>query len=92
MKAILMVDVPMLDDGRHLCNECPIWNKEYLFCEYDFNMEAKGCPLMPLPMKRHTQVNWSAYEGKSLTSWEETDFDKGWNACVDYLEGDMQDD
>ena len=22
-KAIVMIDVPMLDDGRHLCNECP---------------------------------------------------------------------
>ena len=49
MKAILVVNVPVLDDGRHLCNECPIWNKEHSFCEYDFNMEAKGCPLKPLP-------------------------------------------
>lgn len=51
MKAILVVDVPVLDDGRHLCNECPIWNKERLFCEHDFNMEAKGCPLKPMPQK-----------------------------------------
>lgn len=49
MKQILVVDVPLLDDGRHLCNECPIWNKERLSCEYDFNMEAKGCPLKPMP-------------------------------------------
>ena len=51
MKAILVIDVPMLDDGRHLCNECPIWNKEHYFCQYDFNMEAKGCPLKPMPQK-----------------------------------------
>lgn len=49
MKAILVIDVPMLDDGRHLCNECPIWNRDRFLCEYDFNMEAKGCPLKPIP-------------------------------------------
>lgn len=51
MKAILVIDVPTLDDGRHLCNECPIWNKEHYFCQYDFNMEAKGCPLKSIPNK-----------------------------------------
>lgn len=49
MKAVLVIDVPMLDDGRHLCNECPIWNRDRFLCEYDFNMETKGCPLKPLP-------------------------------------------
>lgn len=49
MKAILVIDVPTLDDGRHLCNECPIWNRDHFLCEYDFNTEAKGCPLKPLP-------------------------------------------
>ena len=48
MKAILVIDVPVLDDGRHLCNECPIWNREKCFCEYDRNMETKGCPLKPM--------------------------------------------
>ncbi len=51
MKAILVIDVPVLDDGRHLCNECPIWNDEHFFCEYDFNMKTKGCPLKPMPEK-----------------------------------------
>ena len=52
MKAILVIDVPTLDDGRHLCNECPIWNNERLFCQYVFNMKTKGCPLKPLPKKK----------------------------------------
>lgn len=51
MKAILVIDVPMLYDGRHLCNECPIWNNEHCFCQYDFNMKTKGCPLKPIPQK-----------------------------------------
>ena len=71
MKAILVIDVPMLDDGRHLCNECPIWNNEHWFCQYDFNMEAKGCPLRPLPKR--------AFIDQGVP------FNEGWNACLDAL-------
>lgn len=81
MKAILVVDVPVLDDGRHLCNECPIWNKEHCFCEYDFNMEAKGCPLKPMPNKRvpdgsETDQIYGCYVG--------------WNACIDEILGETE--
>lgn len=51
MKAILVIDVPALDDDKHLCNECPIWNRERLGCEYDRNTGYKGCPLKPMPEK-----------------------------------------
>lgn len=76
MKAILVIDVPVLDDGRHLCNECPIWNKERLFCEYDFNMEAKGCPLKPIPMKKNTDFSANIV------------YANGWNACLEEIERD----
>lgn len=78
MKAILVINVPVLDDGRHLCNECPIANKEHLYCQYDFNMEAKGCPLKPMPKRR-------------LHEYEQVDdeygYVEGWNACLDEITG-----
>lgn len=82
MKAILVVDVPVLDDGRHLCNECPIWNKEHSFCEYDFNMEAKGCPLKPMP-KRMLEV--LQIRDEKIVNILETSFANGWNACLEVI-------
>lgn len=75
MKAILVFDVPMLDDGRKLCNECPIWNRERLFCEYDFNMETKGCPLKPMPQKKDM--------GKTY-------YECGYNDCIDEILGEEE--
>lgn len=91
MKKMVIIDVPEDCNSDVWCVDGDLMYKNengYWIIDHEI-VEVK---LMPLPMKRHTQVNWSAYEGKGLTSWEETDFDKGWNACVDYLEGDMQDD
>lgn len=76
MKAILVIDVPTLDDGRHLCNECPIWNNEHFFCQYGFNMEAKGCPLKPMP-DRMEHDDASVYK---------QGFANGFNTCVEILE------
>ncbi len=80
-KAILVIDVPTLDDGRHLCNECPVWNKEHLFCEYDFNMKVNGCSLKPMPNKRvpdgsETDQIYGCYVG--------------WNACIDEILGETE--
>ena len=84
MKEILVVDVPVLEDGRHLCNECPIWNKEHLFCEYDHNMETKGCPLNPMP-KRMLEV--ARMRNGNIVNVQETSFANGWNACLEEIEG-----
>ena len=75
-KEILVIDVPTLDDGRHLCNECPIWNNEHLFCQYDFNMKVKGCPLRPLP-QRKLEWNWGSGA-------------RDWNACLDAITGEKE--
>lgn len=79
MKAILVIDVPMLDDGRKLCNECPIWNRERLFCEYDFNMETKGCPLKPMPKELEPAI-----------SEKYVDYCQGFNDCIDEILGDTE--
>ena len=81
MKAILVIDVPMLDDGRHLCNECPIWNKERLFCEYDVNMETKRCPLRPMPKKM---------EASRMETPNDCDYRMGWNDCIEEIENESK--
>lgn len=79
MKAVLVIDVPVLDDGRHLCKECPIWNSERLFCEYDFNTKARGCPLKPMPDKKgHLDC-----EGCNHI---ECEYAEGWNDCLEEIE------
>ena len=78
-KAILVIDVPMLYDGRHLCNECPIWNDEHWLCQYDFNMKAKGCSLKPMPKKKMPN-------GSDIFN----DYVRGWNECVDELAGETE--
>ena len=80
-KAIVMTDVPMLDDGRHLCNECPIWNDEHCFCQYDFNMKAKGCPLRPLPSFKAVDLN----DTRDVVM-----FCHGWNTCLNEITGETE--
>lgn len=97
MKSILIIDVPVLDDGRHLCNECPIWNKERFFCEYDFNMETKGCSLKPIPdylstpyLFRQMQIaDGLQNEDGSVPVYTE-DYQKGWNDCLEEILGDYE--
>lgn len=48
--------------------------------------------LMPMPMKRETEVHWKSIGGGDIPTHEPSGEDIGWNKCVDYLEGDMQDD
>lgn len=48
--------------------------------------------LDPMPLKRETQVHWKSIGGGDIPTHEITDYDKGWNDCIDFLEGDMQDD
>lgn len=100
MKHLLPIDVPILDDGRHLCNECPIWNDEHWYCQYDFNMKTKGCPLKPMPQKKVVTVkriediqSYSITEvadkisAKIILKTNEV-FALGWNACLDSIIGE----
>ena len=86
MKAILVIDVPVLDDSRHLCDECLIWNREKCRCEYDKNANTKGCPLKPIPSKRETRVYWKSVGLGNIPTHDISDYDKGWNDCVDTIE------
>lgn len=56
MKNVLVIDVPMTEDGKHLCERCPIWNDNLPFCQFDLKTGHKGCPLKPLPEKKRTSM------------------------------------
>jgi hypothetical protein len=92
MKAILVIDVQMTEDGNHICDSCPVWDEKMCGCKYDFMTGHKGCPLKPMPMKKASLEKWFAEGGTYLYTYNPNDYDKGWNDCIDFLEGDMQDD
>lgn len=73
MKALLVVDVPMTDENKHICNFCPIWNDEKYICQYGYRMFKSRCPLKPIP-KKHENVPKMEYE-------------LGWNDCIEEIEG-----
>ena len=88
MKAILVIDVPTLVDGRHLCNECPIWNGKQFYCQYDFNTKAKGCPLKLMPTKKKPlfDPNHCEIEEEIKIVHEIV----GYNRCVDEIMGETE--
>ena len=91
MKAILVIDIPMTEDNKHICNYCPIWNDDKRVCQYSYHMATKKCPLRPMPLKRETQVAWQGIGGMKVQTHEPSEYDKGWNDCVDFLEGEEYD-
>ena len=88
MKAILVIDVNMTQDNKHICKDdeskCPLFYEEIPFCMYNIINNTKGCPLKPIPNKRKMPI----------TKTFGTDFNKGqvvgWNACIDEILGDTE--
>lgn len=102
MKAILVIDMP---NNCYDCQYCRFDARKYNFrgCvltdtdvqdgTIDIRKEVHSCcPLKPMPMKRETMVHWKSIGGGDIPTHEISDYDKGWNDCIDFLEGDMQDD
>lgn len=80
MKAILTIDMPLS------CHDCPLVS-EYV-CLADervgnvFEYESYCyplCPLKEMPKEMEYEDDWNDID---------VSFRQGWNACVDYLEGD----
>ena len=78
MKAILVIDMPQN------CEECELGC--YRFNTLDLKTLPNDCPLRPMPLKRETQVEWQGIGG--VTTHEPSEYDKGWNDCVELLEGE----
>jgi len=96
MKAILVIDMP--SD----CWKCPMHidglddeNEEIMVCnaekiESHYGEKPSWCPLKPMPMKRETHVYWNSVGIGNVPTHEISDYDKGWNDCVDFMEGGEQ--
>ena len=92
MSSILVIDTP------ESCETCPL--------RYYDNLQLKcsalrkdvldiECPLIMFPMKRRNMTYWvqeTEYVNPfdTIICHDISDYDKGWNACVEYLEGREQ--
>lgn len=85
MKAILVIDVNMTQDNKHICEDdkqhCPLWNKDVKFCMYDFNNNTKGCPLKPMPEAKDVGYPNEDYD---------VGFGDGWDACLKEITGEEE--
>ena len=83
MKYLLTVDVP--DEMEE-----PIYASVVKIFNYDYPPKEVRCPirLIPMPLKRRTEVVWYDDNGRELITHEYTEKDKMWNEIVDYLEGE----
>lgn len=79
-KAILVIDVQMTEDGKHICDSCPVWDEKGCMCKYDFMFLYKGCPLKPMPQKMRT-------DGDDI---EEDSYWNGWNDCLAEITGETE--
>ena len=78
MKAILVIDVPQEDIGK---------SASIMYLGHDkFLRSIEFIPIQPMPMKRETHVYWKSVGIGSIPTHEISDYDKGWNDCVEMLE------
>lgn len=77
MKAILVIDVQMTEDKKHICDSCPVWDEKRWICKYDFMFGHKGCPLKPIPSFKAVDLN----DTRDVVM-----FCHGWNTCLEELE------
>lgn len=91
MKAILVID------KAESCTGCMlgIYNKKWICLAANKDIDVcdrynipTWCPLKPMPSKRKSMVEW--IDAKVKTH-EITEYDKGWNDCVEFLEGEDND-
>ena len=84
MKKMVIIDVPEDCNSDEWCvdgnlmyrNENGYWIIDHEIVEVE---------LMPLPMKRETHVYWKSVGIGNVPTHEISDYDKGWNDCVDYI-------
>lgn len=82
MKYLLPIDVPDEMGDKLKVFYVTVTN---LFQTLDVRVNQN---LIPMPMKRKTEVVWHDANGRELITHEYTEKDKAWNEIVDYLEGE----
>ncbi len=82
MKAILV-----LDKMPNSCEECVVRCDGYTAKEYAQRtlIKPNWCHLKLMPSKRKSMVEWV---DANVKSHDITEYDKGWNACVEFIEGE----
>ena len=83
MKAMVVFEVDDLDDVVVYAN---VYKREQGWKRQIGRLEC--VKPVPLPMKRETMVHWKSIGGGDIPTHEITDYDKGWNDCVEFLEGE----
>ena len=86
MKKLIIVDT---DDEKYTHAKVSLAYKDDDGMWADVNYET--IPLRPMPLKRETQVAWKGIGGMKYPTHEPSEYDKGWNDCVDFLEGEEYD-
>ena len=97
MKKLIIVDT---EDEKYTHAKVSLAYKDDEGMWADVNSET--IPLRPMPLKRETVSYWNLvgintpkyYKsiGKgNIPTHELTEYDKGWNDCVDFLEGEEYD-
>ena len=97
MKAMIIIDVPLDEpneiDEYSMCANIAVF-PENLTDREDLHFYIPHAEIRPMPLKRKSVVEWVKEINKdySLVSTHElTDYDKGWNDCVEFLEGEEYD-
>ena len=96
-KAILITDMPkmcdecklhlkVVDDSGEFLSACLVMSKAY----NNGSRVQEWCPLRPMPLKRETQVVWQGIGGMKVPTHEPSEYDKGWNDCVEFIEGEKK--
>lgn len=81
MKKMIIVDV---DDEEYTHAKVSLAYKDEEGYWADVNYETY--PLRELPRKRETRVYWKSVGLGNIPTHEISDYDKGWNDCVEMLE------
>ena len=80
MKAILVIDVPQEDIGK---------SASIMYLGHDKYLRSiEFIPIQPMPMKKASLIEWFAFDKPVMYTYNPNDYDKGWNDCIDILEGE----
>ena len=81
MKVILVVDLPF-DISDVIGQAVTIMSRSGELVNFS-DVEVKS-----FPCKRVTHIYWKSVGIGSIPTHEISDYDKGWNDCVEFLEGE----
>ena len=86
MKAILVIDINEDTDINTLRANFEVYGDIRIKPCYQSSYQiGEGVKLKPMPSKRKSMVEW--IDAKVKTH-DLTEYDKGWNDCVEFLEGE----